>query len=70
MQDKQRFDRRQFLHLAGGGAAVLSVIGSVRSQDPKDMLLYVGTYTSAPSKSEGIYLYRLTDGAAGSLRIR
>jgi hypothetical protein len=58
MQHKKSFDRREFLQLAGAGAAVLSGIGSVRSQDPKDMLLYVGTYTSAPSKSEGIYLYR------------
>ena len=58
MQRKKRFDRRQFLQLAGAGAAVLSVTGNVRSQNSKDMHLYVGTYTSGPSKSEGIYLYR------------
>jgi len=66
MQHKQRFDRRQFLRLAGAGAAVLSGIGNVRSQDSKDMLLYVGTYTSGPSKSEGIYLYRF-DGRNGRI---
>jgi len=66
MQHKQRFDRRQFLRLAGAGAAVLSGIGNVRSQVSKDMLLYVGTYTSGPSKSEGIYLYRF-DGRNGRI---
>ncbi|HVQ55973.1 MAG TPA: lactonase family protein [Pyrinomonadaceae bacterium] len=66
MQHKKRFDRRQFLQLAGAGAAVLSGIGNVRTQVSKDMLLYVGTYTSAPSKSEGIYLYRF-DGRNGRI---
>ncbi len=57
MQHKMSLDRRQFLQLAGAGAAVLSGIGNVRSQASQDILLYVGTYTSGPSKSEGIYIY-------------
>jgi 6-phosphogluconolactonase len=66
MQDKKRFDRRRFLQMAGAGAAVLSVTGNITSQDSKDMLLYVGTYTSEPSKSEGIYIYRF-DGRTGRI---
>ena len=66
MQHNKRFDRRQFLQLVGAGAAVLSGIGSVRSHESKDMLLYVGTYTAEPSKSEGIYLYRF-DGRNGRI---
>jgi 6-phosphogluconolactonase len=66
MQHKNRIDRRQFLRLAGAGAAALSAVAGVRSQDSKDMFLYVGTYTSAPSKSEGIYVYRF-DGRNGRI---
>ena len=65
MQNKH-LDRRHFLQLAVAGAAVLSGISNVRSQDSKDMLLYVGTYTAEPSKSEGIYLYRF-DGRSGRI---
>src|SRR6187399_953988 len=66
MQHKKSFDRRQFLQLTGAGAAALSVVTNVRSQVSKDMLLYVGTYTSSPSKSEGIYVYRF-DGRSGRM---
>ncbi|HJS52053.1 MAG TPA: lactonase family protein, partial [Pyrinomonadaceae bacterium] len=66
MQHEKSLDRRQFLRLAGAGAAVLSGIRNVRSQDSKDMLLYVGTYTAEPSKSEGIYLFRF-DGRNGRI---
>ena len=33
----------------------------------QEMLLYVGTYTSGRSKSEGIYLYRM-NSATGELK--
>lgn len=66
MQHKKSFGRRQFLQLTGAGAAALSVVANVRSQDSKDLLMYVGTYTSGPSKSEGIYVYRF-DGRSGRI---
>jgi 6-phosphogluconolactonase len=70
MQNKKHFDRRQFFKLAGTGAVSLSAVSIVRPQssdrNSKDMLLYVGTYTSGPSKSEGIYVYRF-DGRNGRI---
>jgi len=44
-----------------------SIFGQ-RSNDknPKEMLVYIGTYTSGKSRSEGIYIYKL-DFASGAL---
>lgn len=54
------FSRRQFLKLSGIG-----VISSTVNFSPRELTLYVGTYTSG--KSEGIYLYRM-DQTTGELK--
>lgn len=59
------YTRRDFLKftIAGTAAAPLladSVFGqAARGKKTKEMLVYIGTYTSGKSKSEGIYVYRL-----------
>src|SRR5215218_7936318 len=62
--------RREFLQRAGAGAFVAALAGrSATHARPdakaRELLVYVGTYTSG--KSEGIYLYRL-GLADGSLK--
>ena len=62
--NKTMIDRRAFLASLGGAAAMLSLRKSSFSQDRKtnaaqSMLVYIGTYTSGKSKSEGIYIYKL-----------
>ncbi|MGE0887200.1 MAG: lactonase family protein [Blastocatellales bacterium] len=57
-----QFNRRQFVKTAGAFAATSAITNllpeaSVSAQ--KDLLLYVGTYTSGKSKSQGIYIYRM-----------
>jgi len=57
-----RTTRRLFLRAAGSGAAGLVLAGSAagavqRTARPRELLVYVGTYTSG--RSEGIYLCRL-----------
>lgn len=57
-------DRRAFIGAIGGGITGLSLASNVRPQAKNgtkgdQMLVYVGTYTSGPSKSEGIYVCRL-----------
>jgi 6-phosphogluconolactonase len=51
--------RREFLRLAGLGGLGLMLPSSIRvlSAKTRELLVYVGTYTTG--KSEGIYLYRL-----------
>lgn len=50
-----------------GLSAAKSVIGqSLPKKNVKEMLVYVGTYTSGKSKSEGIYIYKL-DMETGAL---
>jgi 6-phosphogluconolactonase len=53
--------RREFLQAAGTGALGLALAGgsaaAPRAGSPRELLVYVGTYTSG--KSEGIYVYRL-----------
>ena len=53
--------RRRFFRDLGFGTLGLSLSGAHKaasySQGPKELLVYVGTYTTG--KSEGIYLYRL-----------
>ena len=58
--------RREFLRFAGLGALGLTVSELPFGRGPKrELLLYVGTYTTG--KSEGIYLYRL-DLSSGELK--
>ncbi len=68
MGTSKPIDRRGFLGLAaaGLGAASLTSDLSARASNTKarDMLLYVGTYTSGESKSKGIYIHKF-DGATG-----
>jgi len=54
------FSRRQFLKLSGIG-----VMSTAVNFSPRELTLYVGTYTSG--KSEGIYLYRM-DQMTGELK--
>ena len=58
-QSKSVPERREFLKLAGMGVLGLALPAlSIAHPAPlKELLVYVGTYTSG--KSEGIYLYRL-----------
>lgn len=65
---KNNFTRRDFLKMTVAGSAVFGVVGSVLGarkdkSDIKDMLVYVGTYTSG--KSKGIYVckFNLETGA-------
>lgn len=59
------FSRRQFLKAGGVGLLAASALrGHAWSNQPRELTLYVGTYTSG--KSEGIYGYRL-DLATGAL---
>ncbi|MBA4121617.1 MAG: lactonase family protein [Acidobacteria bacterium] len=60
---KNDFNRRDFLTTIGGAALLsLANFGDVRAaenKNVKEMLVYIGTYTSGKSKSEGIYIYKL-----------
>jgi 6-phosphogluconolactonase len=63
-----QFTRREFVKASGVAALAQSI--QAAAQDPtkqksKELLLYVGTYTSG--KSEGIYIYRM-DLASGELK--
>lgn len=56
--------RREFLKLAATGTIGLITYATISGQNmsgknSKEMLVYVGTYTSGKSKSEGIYIYKL-----------
>lgn len=58
-----KIDRRQFLSAAGSAAAALSLgqmacTKSTMGKGQKEVLLYVGTYTTG-SASKGIYIYKL-----------
>lgn len=61
---KNNFKRRDFLKLAAVGTIGSTFAGSIfgrteSSVKTKEMLVYIGTYTSGKSKSEGIYIYKL-----------
>ena len=63
--------RRGFVKAAGMGVIGATLAGGARAdvrtaRPPRALALYVGTYTSGGTGSEGIYLYRL-DLADGSL---
>lgn len=58
MQKNDLMSRRSFIAAAGSVAAAHSLGGQTLAKKADDLLLYVGTYTSGPTKSEGIYVYR------------
>ena len=57
---KNKFSRRKFLALSASGLlAARSISGKpFKAEDQKNMLVYIGTYTTK-TKSEGIYIYKL-----------
>ena len=59
--------RRQFLHVAGLAAGALALSSPLKAltSSKRELLVYVGTYTSG--RSEGIYVCRL-DLNSGELR--
>lgn len=68
---KRNATRREFLQAAGSGTlglmfASTSDAATPRAEKLKELLVYVGTYTTG-GKSEGIYLYRL-QLSSGELR--
>jgi 6-phosphogluconolactonase len=66
MSIKNKFTRREFLGASLAGAASAALTRKINAQDKsKEMLLYIGTYTST-GKSEGIYVYKF-DSEAGKL---
>jgi 6-phosphogluconolactonase len=69
---KNDFNRREFLTAIGGAGAIFSLARRADSQTgnagkTREMLVYIGTYTSGKSKSEGIYIYKF-DTETGALR--
>ncbi|HEX8367864.1 MAG TPA: lactonase family protein [Pyrinomonadaceae bacterium] len=73
---KNDFSRREFLTAIGGAGAIFSLARPANSQTgnaekTKEMLLYIGTYTSGRSKSEGIYIYKFNteNGALSPYKI-
>ena len=61
--ENKTFTRRDFLKVAAAGTTGLMMANSVLGSDlitkkSKEMLVYIGTYTSGESKSEGIYIYK------------
>ena len=63
-RDRNDYTRRDFIKFAAIGTSVLtldnSIFGSAsEASKTKEMLVYIGTYTSGKSKSEGIYVYKL-----------
>jgi 6-phosphogluconolactonase len=58
MSIKNKFTRREFLGIGLSGAASAMLAKQIKAQKKaKEMLLYIGTYTST-GKSEGIYVHR------------
>jgi 6-phosphogluconolactonase len=60
MSIKNKLTRRDFLEIGFSGAASLLVAGQTKGQTDKkakEMLLYIGTYTST-GKSQGIYVHK------------
>ena len=64
MKSKNKHSRRDFIKISAVGTLGLTFAESVFGQtssnkNSKEMLVYIGTYTSGKSKSEGIYTYKL-----------
>lgn len=69
-KNSRKLARRGFLKNVVAGSAGLTLADSIfgktaRRKNSKEMLVYVGTYTSRSSRSEGIYIYKfdLENGA-------
>ena len=63
MKSKNTHSRRDFIKISAVGTLGLTLANSVFGQtsinkNTKEMLVYIGTYTSGKSKSEGIYIYK------------
>lgn len=58
---KNKFTRRDFLAVSGLTITAISADKSIEAQknNMKELLVYIGTYTSNNTKSEGIYIYKL-----------
>lgn len=61
---KNNYTRRDFFRIAAAGTAGLMLADSGFGQQSggtnlKEMLVYIGTYTSGKSRSQGIYVYKL-----------
>ncbi len=66
MSIKNKYTRREFLGTSLAGAASAILTSKIKGQTKgKEMLLYIGTYTSS-GKSEGIYVHKF-DPASGKL---
>ncbi len=68
---KNNYTRRDFLKTTAVGTLALTFAEPIHSQQSNDknakqMLVYIGTYTSGKSVSEGIYIYKL-NLASGAL---
>jgi 6-phosphogluconolactonase len=64
MRKNNKHTRRDFLKLASAAPFALTLADSIFGQasngkNSKEMLVYIGTYTSGKSRSEGIYIYKL-----------
>ena len=64
MKSKNKQSRRDFIKISAVGTLALTLAESVFGQtlnakNKQEMLIYIGTYTSGKSKSEGIYIYKL-----------
>ncbi len=71
-ENNKNFTRRDFLKISAVGATGLSLADSISGRATNDkrdneMLVYIGTYTSSKSRSEGIYIYKL-NLASGELK--
>src|SRR6185369_11617391 len=65
-----KINRRKFIETAttfAAGAALSDRLIESANAAQKDWLLYIGTYTSGKSKSEGIYIYRM-NATTGELK--
>ena len=63
MKSKNKHSRRDFIKISAVGTFGLTLADSIFGQtsiakNTKEMLIYIGTYTSGKSKSEGIYIYK------------
>lgn len=73
---KNNFNRREFLTAIGGAGAAFSLAGwaasqTTKNEKTKEMLVYIGTYTSGKSRGKGIYVYKFNteNGALSPYKI-
>ena len=63
-EKNNNYTRRDFLKIAAVGTLGMTFAdsifgGAAANKKSKEMLVYIGTYTSGKSRSEGIYIYKL-----------